>query len=232
MTKRPKGEGDSKPSFFERLERRWFLIAGIVVVVGWLLLNANTVLSNVRSWPTEARKTGDQLSSWYYDDAAWNGYWTSSPQQYVDEPDMNLSQTPVAVSLEVHDGNIDGMISTKPICDFVPFFDFVMLRGHVDTIGSSATVVAWDTIEGHDQDFAKLKLKRDGVVMTVEPLEGTVKLFPKARIALDPKTKHWPVEFCQRKTDDTVKIAEQAIRDQQAKARAAAHKHAPNATSR
>jgi hypothetical protein len=232
MSKKQKNAQVPKPSLLERLEKRWFVIAGIVVAVGWLLLNANTVLSNARAYPNEVRKTGNQLSSWYYDDAAWNGYWTSESEGYVDKPDMNLSPTPVAVSLEVHGGNLEGMISTKPICDFVPFSDFVLLRGHVDTLGSSATVVAWDTIEGHDQDFAKLKLKRNGAVITVEPQEGTVKLFPKARIALDPNTKEWPAEFCSGKRDETIKIAEQAIREARARKVRTPHQPAPNAPRR
>lgn len=174
-------------------------------------LNINSVLTNVRAFPSEVRKTTNQFSSWYYDDAGWTGYWTSSPVGYVDQADMNLSQEPVGVYLKVENGSIDGMISNQKICDSIPFFDFVLLKGQIDTFGSSATVTAWDTIEGHDQNFAKLKLKIDNGIMTVEPVQGVTRLFPAARIAPDPSNTNWPSEYCEGKTAATVKMLQQIM---------------------
>lgn len=106
------------------------------------------------------------------------------------------------------------MISNQQICDSIPVFDFVLLKGQVDTFGNSATVIAWDTIGGHDENFAKLKLKIDNGIMTAEPLEGATRLFPAARIARDPSNTRWPSEFCEGKTEATVMMLQQMVKEQ------------------
>lgn len=197
MSKRRSSQPEPKAPLLQRIQRRWFLIAGIAAVLGWLLLNSNSALSNLRSLPSEVQKTTDQFSGWYYDDAGWSGYWTSNPEGYVNQEDMILSQTPVGIYLQVNGGRIDGVISNQQVCESVPIFDFLLLRGQVDTFGNSATVIVWDTIGGHTQDFAKLRLRRDGVIMTIEPEEDAVRLFSSARIAFDPNTQEWPAKFCE-----------------------------------
>ena len=106
---------------------------------------------------------------------------------------MNLSNQAMVIDLVVKNGEIDGTISTKPICAATPFYDFFLVRGNVSG-SKSATIIVWDIFQGHAADIAKLEVKRDGVVMTVLPTEGMVCLFPKeARLAIDP-TKDGSIE--------------------------------------
>lgn len=215
---REKQEPEGKQNWWSWLKKPWAVVVAVATVVGVFFLNINTVLSNARTFPSEVRETADQFSSWYYDDAAWTGYWTTEPVGYVDEPDMHLSQFPFGLYMKVANGSIDGMISDQPICDSVPF-DFVLVSGHVDTFGKSATLLAWDTIGGHDVNFAKLKVRLDEGIMTVEPIEGVTRLFSEARIAFDPSTKEWPSEFCTGKTAEEIKLRQKLAKEQRPRAK-------------
>jgi hypothetical protein len=219
-------EHPKKSSWWAWLKRPWAIVVAVATVIGVFFLNINSVLTNVRAFPSEVRETGAQLSTWYYDDDAWNGYWTSHPEAYVDVADMNLSKFPYGLYLQVQNGEIDGMIADQPVCLSVPF-DFVLVRGHVDTFGKSATVFAWDTIGGHDVNFAKLKLKIVDGIMTVEPVEGVKRLFPTARIAFDPTAKEWPAEFCEGKQAAMSKMLVGIMKEQQAKLHASSRNAAP-----
>lgn len=171
---------------WEWLTGPWTVGVAVVGTIGAVLLHINPVLSSVRALPGEMRKTSGQFSSWYYEDQAWTGSWSNDPEGYVDAADMNLSSEPFALELNVKHGVIDGTVSTPQICASTPAFEFFLISGHVDTFGDSAKVVVWDTIGGHHQDFAELKLERDGIMMLVAPQEGILRLFPpKARIARD-----------------------------------------------
>jgi hypothetical protein len=192
-----------------------------------LLTQINSILTNARQLPGEWGKTVDQFSSWYHEDAAWNGRWTNNPEGYVDLADMNLSSDDVEIRLFVEHGEIDGTIATKAICDRVPFVDFVLLRGDVSG-GKTANVIAWDIFGGHATDIAKLKLVRDGITMNITFEEGANQLFPAtAKIALDPNLNPKKVfepsnqgeEFCKGKTERTMKGVREAIENLQHSAR-------------
>lgn len=181
------------------LKRPWTWLVGFVTLTGALLLNITTVLANLRELPEELRKTEDQFSTWYFEDDEWDGYWTSSPEGYVDGAGRRLTPEDFAIKLAIDKGQIDGMISTRPICDTVPAFDYILLRGDVDWFGDSASVIAFDFFEGRQVDIAELRLHRDGIVMEVEPVEEEVSLFSQSRIAKDAISESWPNEFCEGK---------------------------------
>lgn len=187
------------PPRWRWLTKPWGVAVVVGGAVGAFLLNINPVLTNVRQLPAEVRMTRDQFASWYYQDSAWNGRWTNSPEGNVDAAAMRLSEEAVEIELEVQNGVIDGTIATRQICDAVPFFDFLLLRGKVSALRSSAKVVVWDTFLGRSQDVATLTLNRDGAIITVVPKQGAVSLFPaQARVALDPSGT--PASFsCDRK---------------------------------
>lgn len=186
------------------------IVAGIVglpvvgAIASAVVLNPTNFFAGLRAIPGEIHKTTDQFWGWYHDDSAWNRRWTNNPEGYVDAPDMKLSAEDMVIDLTVKNGEIEGTISTKPICGATPFNDFFPVRG--DVSGSkSATIIVWNTFQGHDADIAKLELKRDGVVMTVVPKEGTVRLFPKeARLAIDPSNNERG-EFCEGKREAVTK---------------------------
>ena len=186
-------------------------------VVSAVVLNPTNFFGGLRAIPGEVRKTSDEFWGWYHDDAAWTGYWTNSPEGYVDAPDMKLSTESMVMDLVVEKGVIDGTISTKPICGATPFNDFFLVRGNVSG-SETATIVVWDIFQGHKADIAKLELQRDGVVMTVVPKEGTVRLFPKeARLAFDP-TKEGSIEagrgeFCEGKREAVTKALSEIAKD-------------------
>src|SRR3546814_17322974 len=78
---------------------------------------------------------------------------------------MQLSNVDMQITIWASQGEIDGTIATKEICKAIPVFNYVLLRGEV--FGNTATVTAWDIVLGHKTEFAKLKLVRDGNIITV-----------------------------------------------------------------
>lgn len=221
MSKKPKNAPTPvpplPPSQWQWLTTSWAVMVAVGAVVGAVLLNINPILSNVRQLPSEVRKTSDQFSSWYYQDDAWSGYWTSTSEGHVDAEDMNLSEERIAIDLEVKNGVIDGTIATPQICESIPVLDFLLLRGKVGAVRSSATVIVWDTFQGHKRDIAALELKRDGVVMSIVPKEGVLTLFPsRARIALDRSDAPPATPFCVGEQEAFAKMLEQMLKERQA----------------
>lgn len=211
---KPKKNLDQASSRSGWLRTRWGIAVAVGGVVGAFLLNINAVLSNVRNLPGEIGKTSDQFLSWYYEDSEWSGYWTNNPQAYADAADMNLSPQKFAIDIAVENGEIDGTIATPQVCATFPFFDFILLRGSVNTFGDSATVIAFDLFGGHSRDIAQLELQRDGAVISVRPTEGAVQLFPtSARVARDPLIDSAPA-FCEGRQEAIARIIEQAMRSQ------------------
>jgi hypothetical protein len=201
-----------RPTGWQRLAKPWAVIVAVGTVVGALLLNINTILANVRALPDEVHKTTYQFTRWYFQDAQWNGYWTSKPEGVVDAADMNLSSEPVALELAVENGVIDGTIATRQICEGIPLYDFVLLKGRVSLTRSRAWVDAWDTFQGHSHNIARLTLQRDGAVMTVKPRVGIVKYFPpQARVAANPSGRP-EGEFCEGKQVAIAKQLDQLLR--------------------
>lgn len=203
-------------SRWQWVAKPWAVIVAVGAALGAVLLNINPILSNVRQLPSEVRKTSDQFSSWYYQDAVWSGRWINNPEGYVDGADLNLSSERMAVDMNVTQGIIDGTISTPQICDSFPFFDSLLIRGKVNATRSSARVVVWDVFEGHRRDVAAVDLKLDGLVMTVVPKEGSVTLFPaKARIAIDPSEPTSEASFCEGKQEAIERTMEQMLKARQ-----------------
>ena len=151
-------------------------------IITALLLNGPTMLSNAEELPSAFLRMRDSLLGWYYDDASWSGRWSSNPQTYVNVEDMQLADVDLRLEIYSKNGQIDGTIATRKICAAIPLFNFVLISGSIK--GNRAEIVAFDTIGGRNQDFAKLTLERDGVILIVTPNEGEIGWFPsRARIA-------------------------------------------------
>ena len=56
------------------------------------------------------------------------------------------------------------------MCEAAPFSPFLLVDGEVN--GDSAIVKIYDFVGGRRKEYVTTKLKRDGVVMTVLPVDG------------------------------------------------------------
>jgi hypothetical protein len=179
-------------------------LPAVGAIVSAVVLNPTNLFAGLRALPGEVQVTTDQFWGWYHLDAAWTGHWTNKPEGYVDAGDMHLSAEDIGIQLTVKNGKVEGTISTKSICRSTPFYQFLLVRG--DVSGSTdATIVVWDTFQGHNVDIAELELKREGVTMTVVPKQGMVHLFPQeARLAIDPSDTDQG-EFCEGRRENVTK---------------------------
>jgi hypothetical protein len=179
MSKKPRRRQDAANNAAQPFfKKAWFVLGVVGTIISAIftfLLNAPTILENIRNLPTQIGTTYDQYLSWVYEDAEWTGNWSSYPEGAVDMADLKLSNTDMKITIWAAQGAIDGTIVTGEICKAVPF-DFVLLRGEVS--GNRAEVFAFDIIAGEHRDFAKLELVRTGDVMTVTPTDGMKQWFP------------------------------------------------------
>jgi hypothetical protein len=149
------------------------------------LMNGPILLKNARELPASFEKTKAQFQSWVYEDAEWTGIWTSFPEGLIDMEALHLSDVDLEITIWAKQGHIDGVIATTAICRQFPMWDYVLLRG--DVSGNDADVVAYDFILGYARDFARLRLTREGNVITVTPLDGRKDWFPDvARLGRSP----------------------------------------------
>lgn len=163
----------------------WLVASAAGFVLSAILLNGPALLLNARILPEEARQTANQFLSWAKEDDEWTGHWSSLPEGILDMADMRLSDVDMQITIWASQGHIDGTIATKGICRSLPFLNYVLLRGEV--FGDTANVVAWDIIQGHKRVFAKLRLVRDGNVVTITPVTGRNDWFPAtARLGRHP----------------------------------------------
>lgn len=169
-----------------RYRRVWFLITIIGAGLYGLVANGPMLLSNAEKLPSEFERVSGKFLSWYYEDQAWEGLWSASPEGYVDSVDMKLSDVDIKLHLIAEHGRIGGEIAMKSICLVVPMFDYLLLEGKVS--GDTATITAFDFIGGERKNFFRFSAKRDGVVIMVSPEEGSLELLPPipVRIGLHP----------------------------------------------
>lgn len=150
-----------------------------------MLANGPTLLANAEKLPAEIERVSNQFLAWHYEDRAWEGLWSATPEGYVDIGDMKLSDVDVKLHLIVERGNIGGEIAMKSICRVLPMFDYLLLEGKIS--GNTATITAFDFIGGHRKNFFRFLAKRDGAVITTTLKEGAPEWLPiAARIGLHP----------------------------------------------
>lgn len=189
-------------------KRLWIIISATTIVLASIILNAPTLLKNARDLPKEMRETERQYLSWLKEDTAWTGHWSSFPEGIVDMQDMNLSDTDIQITIWASEGNINGTIATKSICESIPVLSFILIRGEV--YGDTAIIIVWDIIDGYKTDFAELKLVRDRNVITVTPITDPRSWFPSvARIGkhpFEPENKSELHEFfCKEEIEQLMK---------------------------
>ena len=119
-------------------KRVWVVVSATSVVVSAILIKGPALLQNGRVLPTEIHQTVSQFLSWTKDDASWTGHWSSFPEGVVDMADMQLSDVDMQITIWAKEGNIDGTIVTKSICESIPLFNYVLLvddnyRGRLTT---------------------------------------------------------------------------------------------------
>lgn len=150
-----------------------------------MLVYAPTIITNLENLPADVSRLATKYLSWYHDDAAWTGFWSEYPEGYVDLEKMNLSDVKLGIDITSTSGEIDGMIGTKEICNLPSLAGFLLIDGKVS--GNKAVITAFDYIGGKRQDFTKLTLRRDGIIMAVEPIDGIKNFFPReAKIGRHP----------------------------------------------
>ena len=189
----PSGAPPSLPLY----KRMWVVVAGAVSIAFTAGLNGPTLLENARKLPGEIEKTWTQYASWRHDDQAWTGDWSTFPEGILDVTDMRLSEgVDLKITLLAEGGELGGVIAAGTICSALPY-DYLQVRGRVS--GNTAQLEVWDILQGQQVVFDRLKLIRDGDVITVHPAAGSDWFPANARIGKHPvRDEAFVNHFCKR----------------------------------
>lgn len=181
----------------------WSFLAGTIFgsLLGFFITTITQipeVLRSLRVIPAEFIETKDQFNTWYHEDQAWGGLWTSYPEGYVDIEDLDLSETDTKLAMQAKHGLIDGVISTSGICKNVTIgidktktdpktssrvrkpvkelsaskhyaMHYFLITGKING-ANTADIIVFDIIGGRKQEFAHLKAKRSGVILELAPV--------------------------------------------------------------
>jgi hypothetical protein len=173
-------------------KKAWPWITTTVVLLGWILTNGVTVIQNTAELPDTYVKARSALLARYYDDSAWTGVWSNSPEGYVDSGDVQLSEVDVYLQLETSEGIVNGTIATRKLCTQLPFaIDGVLFKGQV--AGNSIKGVAYDFIGSKEVKIASIVIENDSKntsLLTVQVSDDELHSFPAgARIRRHPDAK-------------------------------------------
>lgn len=167
--------------------RVWFLLSLLGAGLYGLLTNGPTLLANAEKLPADFERVSSKFLVWHYDDHAWEGLWSASPEGYVDSVDMNLSAVDMKLHLLVEQGRVGDEIAMRSICRVTPMLDYYLLEGQVS--GRTATITAFDFIGGKRFNFFVFTAEREETsgVITVGLKEGSPEWLPTtARIGRHP----------------------------------------------
>ena len=166
-------------------------IVSVLVTATWVILKEGPiVLENAQKLPAMFKDVKNQYLSWHHNDIGWSGLWGDS-EGHVNAEDMNLSDTDLEILMHPQNGEINGVIASKKICELIPFNDYLFISGKIN--GDTALITAFTYIGGRLEIFANLKLDKDkeSVILTVTPTDDPAGLFPESvRIAIAPKIGH------------------------------------------
>lgn len=180
---RPEKREHAKTTALDWIKSPWVIL--LWPILSFVLLDAATVVNNAKTLNSE----WENIKPSIYETESWSGVWVTTPEGYVDGEDMGIDwDAPNEPHLEIiaEEDGFGGTISTHGICKMVGW-DFLQLEGKLPIVGNSTTAIVWDIIQGHRQEFARLKLTRTGISMEVELLEGSPAMFPtKAKVWIAP----------------------------------------------
>lgn len=157
------------------------IVSFVAAVLGLLVLYANNkgAFSGLK----------DDFYVWLYKKDSWTGLFNNFPEGYVDMASMNLSDTDLQLVMVINGGRIDGVIADKKLCKIGFPNGYKLLTGDIGFLGNTAEIQAFDFEHGFLREYAKLAVKRDGVVLEVKAKKGSEWLLPQPiRIAQHPTT--------------------------------------------
>lgn len=106
------------------MRKHWIVISSIAGACFMLILNAPTLITNLENLPADVSRITTKFVKWYYDDEGWTGFWSESPEGYIDIGNTDLSDAQLGIDIISTSGEIEGIIGTREICHNLPLLDF------------------------------------------------------------------------------------------------------------
>ena len=148
----------------------------IGTAASFVLLHGVEGLRNVRDIPSETRTTYQTLLSWYYDDEAWTGTWSSREEGEVE--DLYQAEQPLSLSITASGGKVSGEMFNRAVCDLNPLLPPVLIEGEIRR--GRLLALAYVFVGGEKRGAYTFEAERlaDDRVITMSPLNDKHGLLP------------------------------------------------------
>jgi hypothetical protein len=153
----------------------WTVVGGGVVFV---LTHGVESLTNVRKLPAEALQTYHSFQSWYYDDAAWTGTWSS--REEGDVQDYHQAEMPLKLSASTERGEVFGEMFNRSVCELSPMLPPVLVEGKIQSGKLRAFAFAY--VGGQKELLYSFEATRSEAepVITLTPINDPNGLMPQS----------------------------------------------------
>lgn len=145
------------------------LLFGVLIAIVALASGLLTLLKIYASDEENFKRYADRAIAWHYKTDLWNGYFTNWFEGMVNIAELNLSDSTMAIALQVSGNTIDGGMAEKKLCGIFPPEDFKLVRGTISHFGNSADIQIFEFVQGHTKIYAEFNLQHDGLVLKVTP---------------------------------------------------------------
>lgn len=145
------------------------LLFGVLVTIVALASALLTLLKIYASDEETFKRYADRAIAWHYKTDLWNGYFSNQFEGIVNIAELNLSDSTMALALQVSGNTIDGGMAEKRLCGIFPPQDFKLVRGTISHFGNSAEIQIFEYVQGHTKMYAEFDLQHDGLVIEVTP---------------------------------------------------------------
>lgn len=145
------------------------LLFGVLVTLVALASGLLTLIKIYANDEETFQRYADRVIAWHYKTALWEGYFSNWFEGIVNIAELNLSDSSMALTMQVSGNTIDGGMSDTRFCGIFPPQDFKLVRGSISHFGNSAEIQIFEFVEGHTKIYAEFNLEHDGLVLEVTP---------------------------------------------------------------
>lgn len=150
-------------------------IAAGAALIGALFFGGLSALPGATSGPASLQHKWNALLSWYYDDRAWEGTWSTHPDSATAM--LPLNEQDVFLQLTMAQGVATGIIASPTLCAQFPFSDTAQFQGEM--VDGQLHGTASPMVGGEPQGMVTIVITRDGNNLRLLATADEVPLFSK-----------------------------------------------------
>lgn len=148
-------------------------IAAGAALIAALFFGGWSALPGATSGSASLQHKWNALLSWYYDDRAWEGSWSTHPDSATAM--LPLNEQDVFLQLAMAQGVAAGIVASPTLCTRFPFSDTAQFHGEM--VDGQLHGTAYPMVGGEPQGVVTIVITRDGGNLRLAATANEVPLF-------------------------------------------------------